>query len=72
MGASPRGALALMKAAQALALLDASPFVTPDHIQELAIAVIAHRLVMDPQARFSGRTSDALVREILEQVPVPH
>ncbi len=72
IGASPRGALALMKTAQALALLDGSEFVTPDHIQELAVPVIAHRLVMDPQARFSGRTPEAVVQEILDRVPVPH
>ena len=72
IGASPRGALALMKTAQALALLDGSEFVTPDHIQELAVSVIAHRLVMDPQARFSGRTPEAVVQEILDRVPVPH
>ncbi len=71
MGASPRASLALMKTAQALALFDGKGFVTPDHIQELAEPVIAHRLVMDPQARFSGRTASAVVREILEQTPVP-
>jgi len=72
MGASPRGALALMKAGQTLALLDGTEFVTPDHIQELALPVIAHRLVMDPQASFSGRTPEAVVRESLERIPVPH
>ncbi len=71
IGASPRGALALMKTAQALALLDGVEFVTPDHVQELAVPAIAHRLVMDPQARFSGRTPEAVVQEILEQIPVP-
>ncbi len=71
IGASPRGALALMKTAQALALLDGSEFVTPDHIQELAVPVLAHRLVMDPQARFSGRTPEAVVQEVLERVAVP-
>src|SRR6184192_3222105 len=44
LGASPRASLALMKIAQALALYDGREFVTPDHIQELAVAVIAHRL----------------------------
>jgi len=72
MGASPRGALALMKAGQTLALLDGAQFVTPDHIQELAVPAIAHRLVMDPQASFSGRTPEAVVRESLERIPVPH
>lgn len=60
-----------MKIAQALALFDGYEFVTPEHIQELAVAVIAHRLVMEPQARFSGRTAASVVEEIIKSVPVP-
>lgn len=71
LGASPRASLALMKASQALALFDGLDWVTPDQIQEVAVAVIAHRLVLDPQAEFSGQTHRALVEEILRQVPVP-
>jgi MoxR-like ATPase len=71
LGASPRASLALMKAAQALALFDAIDFVTPDQIQELAVPVIAHRLVMEPQARFSGLTTRAVVDEVVKKTPVP-
>ena len=71
LGASPRASLALMKMAKALALFDGYSYVTPDHVQEIAIPVTAHRLVMDPQARFSGRTAETVVGEILESVPVP-
>jgi len=71
LGASPRASIALMKAAQALALFDGLDFVTPEQIQELAVAVIAHRLVMEPQARFSGQTARAVVEEILKKTPVP-
>jgi MoxR-like ATPase len=71
LGASPRACIALMKAAQALALFDGLEYVTPDQIQELAESVIAHRLVMEPQARFSGRTAANVVREILKKLPVP-
>ena len=71
LGASPRASLALMKIAQALALFDGYEFVTPEHIQELAVAVIAHRLVMEPQARFSGKTATGVVEEILKSLPVP-
>lgn len=71
LGASPRASIALMKAAQALALFDGLDFVTPDQVQELAEPVIAHRLVMHPQARFAGRTAATVVREVLQQVPVP-
>lgn len=71
LGASPRASLALMKIAQALALFDSSPFVTPEHIQEIATSVIAHRLMMNSQARFSGKTAQTAVEEILQMVPIP-
>ncbi len=71
LGGSPRGSVALMKVAQALALFDGCEFVTPEHIQELAVSVIAHRLVMQPQARFSGQTATGVVQEILKNIRVP-
>jgi MoxR-like ATPase len=70
LGASPRASLALMRISKALALFDRQNFVTPDHIQEIAVPVIAHRLVMDPQARFSGQTAQGAVEEIVGTVPV--
>jgi MoxR-like ATPase len=71
LGASPRASIALMKAAQALALFDGLDFVTPEQIQELAVPVIAHRLVMEPQARFSGLNAPSVVEEILKKTRVP-
>jgi MoxR-like ATPase len=71
LGASPRASLALMKAAQALALFDGLDFVTPEQIQELAVAVIAHRLVMEPQARFSGLTARGVVEDVVKKIKVP-
>jgi MoxR-like ATPase len=71
LGASPRGSIALMKTAQALALFDGSKFVRPKHIQEGAIPVLAHRLVMDPQARFAGKTSANVVMDVLKRLSVP-
>jgi MoxR-like ATPase len=71
LGASPRASLALMKACQALAMFDGADCVTPDHVQELAVPVVAHRLVLDPQAQFSGQTPRGLVEEIVRQVRVP-
>ena len=71
LGASPRASLALMKAAQALALLEGREFVIPEDVQEIAVSVIAHRMVVDPQARFSGVTATSVVEEILKRVPVP-
>ena len=71
LGASPRASIALMKAAQALALFDGLDFVTPEQIQELAVAVIAHRLVMEPQARFSGLTARGVVADVVKKIKVP-
>lgn len=71
LGASPRASLALMKTCQALALFDGAGFVTPDHVQEVAVPVIAHRLVLDPQAQFSGQSTRGIVEDILRQMPVP-
>jgi len=71
LGASPRASIALMKAAQALALFDGHDFVTPEQIQEVAVAVIAHRLVMEPQARFSGVTARGVVEDVLKKTKVP-
>ncbi len=71
LGASPRASLALVKAAQALALLDGNEFVVPEDIQDIAVPVVAHRLVIDPQARFSGVTAQGIVEEIVKKIPVP-
>ena len=69
LGASPRASLALMKAAQALALFDGQEFVSPDQIQEIAVPVIAHRLSLEPQAKFSGVSAAGIVAEVLKKVP---
>jgi len=71
LGASPRASIALMKTAQALALFDGLDFVTPEQLQELAVPVIAHRLIMEPQARFSGQTARSVVEEIIKKARVP-
>jgi MoxR-like ATPase len=71
LGASARASIALMKAAQALALFDGLDFVAPEQIQELAVPVIAHRLVLEPQARFSGLTARGIVEDIVKRIAVP-
>ena len=71
LGASPRASIALMKIAQALALFDGFDFVTPEQIQKLAVSVIAHRLVLEPQARFSGVTTRGVVEDVLKKLKVP-
>ncbi|TAN53371.1 MAG: AAA family ATPase [Betaproteobacteria bacterium] len=71
LGCGPRASIALASAAKALALADGEAFVRPEHVQELAVAVLAHRMVLDPQARFAGATAKALVADILREVAVP-
>ena len=71
LGASPRASLALMKGAQALALSEGREFVIPEDVREMAVPVIAHRVVIEPQARFAGVTTAGLVEEILAKVPMP-
>jgi MoxR-like ATPase len=71
LGASPRASLALVGAAQAVALFDGQAFVSPEHVQELAVPVIAHRLALDPQARFSGTTAVSVVEEVVKTIAVP-
>jgi MoxR-like ATPase len=71
LGASPRASIALMKAAQALALFEELEFVMPEQIQELAVPVIAHRVIMEPQARFSGQTAQGVVEEVVKKTRVP-
>jgi MoxR-like ATPase len=71
LGASPRASIALMKTAQAMALFEGMDFVTPEQIQKLAVPVIAHRLVLEPQARFSGVTTRGVVEDALKKLKVP-
>ncbi len=70
-GASPRASIAMMKSAQALALFDGLDFVTPDHIQEIAIPVIAHRIAVNSASRFSGKTTESIVDDIMSDIAVP-
>ena len=71
LGCGPRASIALAAAAKALALFDGEEYVRPEHLHELAVPVLAHRLVLDPQAKFSGASSASLVADILREVPVP-
>ena len=71
LAASPRASLALMRVAQALSLFEGRDFVVPETIQDVAVDVIAHRLVVEPEAKYAGRTGRAIVEELLQEVPVP-
>ncbi len=67
LGASPRGSLALYKAAQALAALRDRDFVIPDDVKTLIPLTLAHRLIVKPESQLRGRTDQAILAEILEQ-----
>ena len=71
LGLSTRGALALMRCARAAAALRGGEFVTPDDVKALAVAVMAHRLVLTPDAALEGIDAAKVVGGILEQVAVP-
>ncbi|MHB1005444.1 MAG: AAA family ATPase [Chloroflexota bacterium] len=71
VGGSPRATLGLYHAAQALASLRGRDFVLPDDLKTLFPPVMAHRLLLRPQARLRGRTATAILSELLETVPVP-
>ncbi len=71
LGASPRGSLAVMRAAQARAMLNARDYVIPDDVKALAPAALAHRLIMSPEARMRNATATGVVEQVLREVPVP-
>ncbi|MGB8384437.1 MAG: MoxR family ATPase [Dermatophilaceae bacterium] len=71
LGVSPRGGVALVQAAQAWAATHGRTFVTADDVKALAGPVLAHRLILMPEAELQGTTGQDLVAQVLAQVPVP-
>lgn len=71
LAASPRASLALMKVSQAMSYMQAQDFVTPDIIQACAVEVIAHRLVLDADAKYSGKSAKSIVQTLIAEAPVP-
>jgi MoxR-like ATPase len=71
LGASPRGSLALTRAGQARAAMLGRDYVLPDDIQALAIAVLAHRIIVSPAARLRDLSSERIVQEAILATPVP-
>ncbi|QXC63150.1 MoxR family ATPase [Aquihabitans sp. G128] len=71
LGSSPRGSVALVKAARAVALLDGRTYVVPEDVQNLAVPVLAHRLILAPEAELRGAKAAEVVAAILGRVPVP-
>jgi MoxR-like ATPase len=71
LGASPRAGIALLRVAKARALVLGRDYIEPDDIKAVAPTVLAHRLILAPEARSSGLDAEDLVRSILERTPVP-
>ncbi len=71
LGVSPRGGIALYRMAQAHAVQAGREAVQPDDVQAVAVQTLAHRLVLETKARYSGTSKTTLVRELLDSTPVP-
>ena len=70
-GAGPRGALALVRARRATALMAGRAFVLPDDVKQIAVAVLRHRLVLEPELELELRSADEVLYELLEHVEAP-
>ena len=70
-GSSPRGGIELLKAAKAKAYIEDQEYVTPEFILQMAKPILRHRVILDYEAKAQGLSSDAILGEILEEVPVP-
>ena len=70
LGVSPRGSLALLKGAQALAAIRGRDYVIPDDIKTLVPLTLAHRLILTPEAELRGRTALAILEDVLEKTPL--
>ena len=71
LGASPRASLAIMKTAKAIAVMGGRDFVTPDDVQQVAYPVMNHRILLTPDKELEGATTDMVIRDIIEKIPVP-
>ena len=71
LGASPRASLALYRTAQATAYIDGRDYVVPDDIQKMMIPVMAHRIILSQETKFSNTTAEDVLEEIKKSTPVP-
>ena len=72
VGASPRAALWMVRAAKAIACLEARSFVLPEDVQAVIGPTLRHRVMLEPSAEVEGMTPDDVVEEVVRSVPVPH
>jgi MoxR-like ATPase len=71
LGVSPRGSIALYKAAKAFAYIYERDYVTPDDVKKTAVSVLAHRIILSPQGRTEFNSTEAYVEAILSTLAVP-
>ncbi len=71
LGISPRGTLSLMRASQGAAILSGRDYIIPDDVQKVAVSVLAHRMILKPEARLKEMTTERLVKSFLNLVKVP-
>lgn len=71
LGASPRGSIALMKMAQAWAVINERDYIIPDDIKEIAATVLAHRIIIKSKSRLRGADKEKIVKEIIRRTEVP-
>lgn len=71
LGASPRAGIALLRLAKALALAEGRDFLVPDDVKAVAAPVLAHRLILAPEARSAGLGAAELVADAVTRTPVP-
>ncbi len=71
LGISPRGSIALYKAAKAFAYIYERSYVTPDDVKKAAVSVLAHRMILSPQGKSEFGTAEAYIEGVLKSIPVP-
>jgi MoxR-like ATPase len=71
LGISPRGSLALYRTSQALAAIRGRNYVIPDDLKQLAVPVLAHRLILSANTRLRGHSAQQVLTDLVERVPVP-
>ncbi len=71
LGSSPRGSLSMFRGSQALAMIRGRDYVLPDDVKELAVPMLAHRIIASAPARMRGDTADSIVAKLVDEMPVP-
>ena len=71
LGVSMRGALALARGVKTWAMASGRAYVTPDDVRDLAVAVLAHRVIVDPESEFAGVTAEQIIERVLVDIAPP-